>query len=480
MFMFSVLPSSTFAQTSTVKITFWYTENSSEEPGVLRLVKEFETANPTINVKAEAKGFFSAKETYLTQFSAQLEPTVFRAARDWVVEFAQQGLIQPITPYLNATDKKDFIADALRLVSYPDKSGTEQIWGWPQLVDVPALFYNKHTLENAGINTTKFTLNTSLTWSQFTNYTKQIWDKQLKNPEGKPVYGLTLQGMFFGAQPIYYGHGARFFKNDNVSFANIDINSTESRTALTFLKDVVTAPYTPPWDQQGWSTINPMFTTGQVGFIQQGPWELKNFLTNAPEFNKSAPGSRTWASASNLGIMRLPHDEQGHEGAPLGGHAYVITKRATGAVAEAAMKFSRFMSSAHAMAEAAISYYHVPARESVFKDPAVTNSPAWTYIKAIKGIIDRAYKNPVDPKWAQLETVFGTELDNYLAGNETLSQFIDVVTTFWSDILVSGGTGTPTSKSTINPGDFQFIVVPILLVSIPVIQDIKRRKSKKK
>ena len=37
------------------KITFWYTENSSEAPGVLSLIADFETANPDVDVVPEAK-----------------------------------------------------------------------------------------------------------------------------------------------------------------------------------------------------------------------------------------------------------------------------------------------------------------------------------------------------------------------------------------------------------------------------------------
>ncbi len=448
----SSLASIAHAQTSgKTVITFWYTENSSEAPGVLKLIREFEAQNPDIDVDAQAKGFFSAKETYLTQYTVELEPTVFRAARDWVVEFAFQGLIQPVTDYMNATDKQDFIADALRLVTYPDSNGVEQIWGFPQLVDVPALFYNKRLVEAAGINTTSWTTNTSFTWDEFISTVQAVWDANLPDGQGGRVYGFTLQGMFFGGQPIYYGHGARFFKNDVVSLENININSTESRTALKFLKDVVDADYTPPWDQQGWETINPMFTTGQVAFIQQGPWELANFLNNAPEFNKTVD-NREYAGPDNLGIMRLPHDDQGNEGAPLGGHAYVITSRATGAVKEAAMKFAKFMSSHHAMVEGAVDYYHVPARESVYQDDEVKNSNAWKYIEAIKNIIDRSYKNPVDHRWAQIETIFGNELDNYLANEETLDEFIAFVSSFWSEILVEGIQNTGGGTSATNTG----------------------------
>lgn len=462
-----VIPSATHAEKT--QVTFWFTENSSEAPGVLALINEFEAQNPDIDIVEQAKGFFSAKETYLTQFSAQLEPTVFRAARDWVIEFAQQGLIQPVTDFMNATDKADFLPDALRMVTYPDTNGTDQIWGWPHLVDGPALFYNKYILEQAGINTTSYNSNTTWTWNEFTANAQKIWDADLTAPSGDRVYGFTMQGMFFGAQPIYYGHGAEFFKNSNVTFDNIDIGSNASRTALTFLKQVVDADYTPPWDLQGWETINEMFKNGQVGFIQQGPWEIKGFLDNAAEFNSEVTDAPAHAGPDNLGIIRLPHDESGNEGAPVGGHAYVISTRASGAVLEAANKFAKFMSSAHAMKAGAIDYYHMPARISVFEDPEVQASDAWKYISTFKEIVDRSYKNPVDPRWAQIETLFGNELDIYLSGTETLDEFIAVVNSFWAEIF-NVGVGGNTKPTTIQQAPMNFWVMMFALTALPIIR----------
>ncbi len=451
------------------RISFWYTENTSEAPGVLSLVEAFEDENPDINVVEEAKGFFSAKETYLTAFSGGLEPTVFRAARDWVVEFAQQGLIQPVTSYLNDTDKEDFLEEALTLITYADANEVEQVWGWPHIVDAPALFYNKYLLDQAGVDTSLLTTDTSLTWENFTDIAQTVWDAELGSDE-EPVYGFTFQGMFFGAQPIYYGHGARLFSNNNVSFDNIAIETAESVEGLEFVKDVVDAEYSPPWSEQGWETINTLFSNGRVGMIQQGPWELANFLTSSVEFNPAVDEAKSYAAESNLGIMRLPHDENGNEGAPLGGHAYAISKNAKGDVQEAAMKFGRFMSSYRANKEGAIDYYHAPVRASLYNDTDLQASGAWKYVNTFKQIIDRSVKNPVDPRWAQLETIFGNELDNYLAEEESLQEFFEFVKSFWGDILVeSGGVydpgGTDTETSPFNFIYFlsSFILVPIIL-----------------
>ncbi len=445
-------------QAETVKITFWYTENDAEAPGVEQLINQFMDMYPNITVVAEQKGFFTAKNTYIVQFTGGLEPTVFRAARDWVVEFAYQGMIQPVEDYFTQEDLNDFLPDALRLVRYNDKEGNEHIYGFPQLVDAPALFFNKHLLEQAGINTSKITPETSWTWDEFVNNAKKVYQ------DSDADWGFTLQGMFYGGQPIYYGHGAEFFANGTVSRDTIIVDNEASRKALEFLKSVVDAEWTPSWDLQGWETINQYFTTGKVGIIQQGPWELRNFLTSSPEFNPELPDAKPYASEDNLGIMQLPRDEEGHQGAPLGGHAYVISKRASGDVLSAAVKFAKFMSSPEAMKLRAMNYYHVPARQSVFEDPDVQASDAWKYIQVFEKIVKNAYKVPVHHLWAQLEGVFAEELDAYLANEQSLDAMLQRVIALWNEILpATGERGEKETPFSMWPFIIAFAMAPIII-----------------
>ena len=452
-----------------IQVTFWYTENESEAPGVEELIQEFEAQNPNIDIVAEQKGFFTVKNTYLVQFAAGLEPMVFRAARDWVVEFAFQGMIQPVDDYIK-NDLNDFLPDALRLVKYFGPDGVEHYFGFPQLVDAPALFFNKHYFEQAGINVSEITPQTSWTWDEFLANAQKLY----QNSDAE--WAFTLQGMFYGGQPIYYGHGASFFRGDTVDRATITVDNETSRNALKFLKNVVDADWTPTWDKQGWETINDYFSQGRVAMIQQGPWELKNFLEFSPEFNPNLADAKPYASEDNFGIMRLPHDEQGHEGAPLGGHAYVISKRVTGEQREAAMKFAQFMSSAYAMKKGAIEYYHVPARLSVFDDPDVKASSAWKYIQVFREIVNRAFKVPVHHLWAQLEGYFADELSAYLADEQDLDTMLERVISLWKEIL---------PPSTINPAlntDIETKEEPISVLAVlfglfitPVVLNRKRK-----
>ncbi|MHA2294691.1 MAG: extracellular solute-binding protein [Candidatus Hodarchaeales archaeon] len=471
-FIFTISP---IKAQATVTITFWYTENDTEKPGVIALVNEFEEQNPDISVDALQKGFFDARALYTNAFIAGTEPELFRAARDWVTEFAVAGMIKPITSELSQEDLDDFLPSAIRLITYPDSDGVDQIWAFPHLVDTPALMYNKHILSESGVDISELSVNTSYSWEEFVEVAKNCTNAPTQ-------YGYTIQGMFTGGHATFFGHGARLFDDGIVDVNHIAIDSQKSRDALAFLKNMIDVEkITPKWEEMGWETINVMFADeGSVAMIQQGPWELKNFLDNSPEFNPGVTGAKPYASPDNLGIMLLPHDDVGNQGAPLGGHAFVMTSFIEEAKYEATVKLAKFMSSADSMAAGAIDYYHVPARESVMSRDDVKNSDAYEYVLGFKKNVDKAYQVPVHHLWSDLEGDLADNIDEYLADDITLDQCIAQTIAEWKERLGQKATGTATTTTNGGLGEetpgFSFLAI---FFAVPVlVYRIKQKKYK--
>ena len=96
MLLVPIFAISTVSAQSTVTITFWYTENDAERPGVLALIEDFETANPGVEVDANQIGFFDCHDEYVSAFIAGEEPDVCRSVRDWVFEWAQSDMLAGI------------------------------------------------------------------------------------------------------------------------------------------------------------------------------------------------------------------------------------------------------------------------------------------------------------------------------------------------------------------------------------------------
>ncbi len=472
----NLAPVATNAQSNELHVTYWYTENDAEKPGVLKLVNDFNALGYQVNgktvvVDATQKGFFNAEQDYKTAYVSQNEPALFRAARDWVSEFGYAGLIQPLESFFNQTDINDFIPEGIRMSTYIDPNNQTHLFAIPQQLDAPALMFNKHILQEAGINTTGLGFDTAWTWDQFMNNMNLIHNKT-------GVYGYTLAGMFFGAQALFFGNGGQLFYNDTVSMQTIAINSTQSRYAFQFIKNLVDSPVTPAYSLQGWNTINPDFAGGQVAMIQQGPWQLKDFLDNSIEFNPNVTDAEPYASPDNLGIMQFPKDAQGHQGAPLGMQAYVISSRVKGDLLTATVDFLKYITSQSAEVYQAINYYHLPARKSAYLNTTLTSSPSWEYIKGFKANIDTAATVPVHYAWAIIETNFANELDAYLNGQQDLNTMIQRTYNWWSDSIgAPAGTDTGSTSSTLpsrsTAADFNFVF--FILGFIPVII-LKKRK----
>lgn len=413
-----------------VTITFWYTENDAEKPGVLQLVTDFETANPNIDVEASQISFFDARNLFTNSFIAGTESMVLRATRDWIPEFAAAGMLLPLTDTFEPSDLTDFIDAAIEMVTYPDSNGTDQLWAYPQLVDTPAIMYNIDIFELAGINTSTLTIETSWTWDEYWDILLQVNGTEYTyGEETIEVYATTLAGMMFGGQPYYFGNGARMFSNDTVLMDTAAINSTESRAALEFMHDVTNSTVTPNWLDQGWGPLNPMFRAGEVAMINQGPWELKQNIETEAIFEEG----------DNLGILQLPHDADGNRGAPVGMHGMVASSHLDPASAEyeAAVDFIQFITSVEAQELGAIEYYHVPSRQSVMESEYVINNASFPYVKAYWDAVQESIRVPISKDWAQIEADFGDRINDYLADQLTLDGCIAQTLVLWSEYVPS-------------------------------------------
>jgi maltose-binding protein MalE len=283
--------------------------------------------------------------------------------------------------------------------------------------------FNKQLFDAAGFDSSKINWTTSWTWDEF------LINIDLLN-QTAGVQALSLAGMFFGAQPYYYGHGAKFFQNDIYSRATIDIGSNISRYALQFLKNLTDSTYTPPWEEQGWAFFVGDFMVGDLAMIATGPWEITNLLTNSAQFNGTTYGN------DNLGFMQLPHDEDDNYGALIGGQYYVMSSQIGDPdIVNASRLLIKYLTSENIMAISVLENSHIPARLSVMGNLSVQASPSFQYVEpyfqqATNGII----LTP-SPYYGRLENAFGNRLGEYLSDDITLDELIVAVTADWYDIL---------------------------------------------
>jgi arabinogalactan oligomer / maltooligosaccharide transport system substrate-binding protein len=446
------------AKAQTTTITFWYTENDTEKPGVLAKIAAFEAMNPDVDIVATQTGFFTVGADFRTAYIAGTEPNVLRTPRDDVVALGNDSLILPLTEYFTAGDLTDFLPAVMKLMTYED-----EIWGFPQAIDSPTLLFNKAILNNAGFNTDLLNFTVAWSWSEFNANVATINGTD-------DAYAMSLAGPFFSAQPFYYGKGAYFFTGDAYTRSSIAINNSVSRTALSELYDFVSGPYTPDWTDQGWANFVGQFMDGEVAMIATGPWEILNLLTNSPQFNGTIYGN------DNLGFMGLPTDGV-HNGALVGGNYYTVSSHTTGDELDASVAFIKYLTSPDVMAQSAIDYYHIPARASAMTNASFIASPAYDYVAPYYEQAVNAYQLTPSPYYGALEGAFGNNIDEYLAGSIDLDTLISDTIVDWYDILPEE-VAPPAPEPPAIPGYPLAITLGALGLGLGVVAFLLLRKKK--
>ncbi len=123
----------------------------------LGTLREFQKRNPNIRVKTiieydEGKIYKKAKEILSDPKKAVNGPDIIEMPGSWVAEFANEGLLLPITDWFNnlpIEERKDFYSELL--VSYTYKG---ELYGLPALLGVKLLYGRKDLLPGGRLPTT--------------------------------------------------------------------------------------------------------------------------------------------------------------------------------------------------------------------------------------------------------------------------------------------------------------------------------------
>lgn len=296
------------------ELTWWDTSDpTNEAPAFKALIKKFNAEYPNITINYQSVPFAEAQNKFKTAAaSGSGAPDILRAEVAWVPEFASLGHLYALDGTALLEDN-NFLETPLSSNVYEGKT-----YGVPQVTDTLGLMYNKELFAKAGIESPP------TTWDEVAQDAELLKQKA-------DVDGIYINSGGYFLLPFMYGEGGDLVDTDSQT---ILVNSPENVAGIQAAQDLVkSGAAVEPDANDSYGTMMTLFKAGEVAMIINGPWETAN-ISSDPKFG----------GFENLGIAPVPGGSAS-QGAPVGGHNYVIYSGMDEAKADAAIAFVKFMSS---------------------------------------------------------------------------------------------------------------------------------------
>ena len=211
------------------KVTIQWMEWMTPEIGEDRaksIIDAFEKDHPNITVQRVSLPFGQVHDKVVALNVAKQLPDVLMMNMPWTVEFAQQGILEPLNPYLQKSDKT-WVNQLVKAPMTPWKGNTYLL----PLTSIPfVLFYNVDILKAAGYSSPP------KTWDQL----REMAIKTTKPEQNQYAFTSAMadKSPYNGAAieifPLIYQQGTTTIKDGKAN-----INSPEAVKAVQFYVDLV-------------------------------------------------------------------------------------------------------------------------------------------------------------------------------------------------------------------------------------------------
>jgi multiple sugar transport system substrate-binding protein len=262
----SLVALATQANAGDVRITV--AEYSSKTgPYFAEVEKEFEAANPGIDVQVEIIPWDVLLQKLTTDITAGTNADLSIIGTRWLIDFVQQGVAEPLDAYIKPEFKDRFIETFLSPSIMDGKT-----YGLPIAASARAMYYNKDILAKAGV------ANPPATWTEVQDAARKI--KAL----GDDVFGFGLQGKEIETDVYYYyamwSHGAEILDADGTS----GLDNPGAIEAAKLYKSMIDEGLTEP----GVTSLNRedvqnLFKQGKIGMMITAPFLSNQIKDEAPK-----------------------------------------------------------------------------------------------------------------------------------------------------------------------------------------------------
>lgn len=238
--------------------------SSETEPFFKEVEKDFEAANPGINLVLEFTSWETLNQKLTTDIAAGSPPDLALIGTRSLTDYAAQGVAEPLDAHMTPAFKDVFIESFFSPSMIDGK-----LMGLPFAASARAMIVNKELFEKAGAKP-------PTTWDEFMGAARQI--SKLPGTYG---FGLQGQGVEVDAYYFYalFSFGGRILKEDGMSA----LNSPEAIAAAQSYKQLIDDGATQPTPTSyGEAETFALFKQGKVGMVFTFPMLIPQIKKEAP------------------------------------------------------------------------------------------------------------------------------------------------------------------------------------------------------
>ena len=382
-------------------VRFWAVGREAEV--VTELVEQFERENPRIRVEVQQIPGTAAHEKLLTAYAADTLPDVCQLGNTWLPEFAALGVLEPLQPFVDASDVID--PDDFFPGVWETNVVDGELLGIPWYVDTRLLFYRKDILREAGIE------RPPQTWAEWEQAMAAI-----KRRVGPDRYAILMpineyeQLLSFALQqddPLLRDHDTRG-----------NFESPGFRRALSFYANMFGRGWAPKRSETEISNVWDEFFNGLYAFYLSGPWNIREFRQREPA-----------ALAGQWGTMPLPGPDG--PGAGIAGGASLVLFRGSPRQAQA-WKLVEFLSRPDVQVRFHAMIGNLPPRRSSWAHPQLAGD---TLSVAFREQMERLEPVPRVLEWERIAQEMRIASERVVRGGQPQDQALRELDRRVDDIL---------------------------------------------
>ncbi|PTA80133.1 sugar ABC transporter substrate-binding protein [Serratia sp. Nf2] len=319
------------------KITLRYAVwDRNQLPAEQEIAKRFEQANPDIKIEIE----LTPSAQYFVKLDSAaaggVAPDIFWINMPYFVQYAKNGIMEPLAPYIKDSDLKldDVVASSVKAYQYDG-----QQMAIPRDVDSIAVWYNKKLFDQAGVSYPT----SDWRWDDLKSKATAL-KNGLKGAAFPLVMDLSIDGQD-SYMNLLFQNGNHIVPKDGQP---TDIANDKSIWVYQQLQGMMKDGLMPSAQQMSEVKTENIFQSNRAAMVYAGSWLAAPFANN-PLIN------------DHIGVVMMPKIERQSGVA----HSLAFAMSAKSAHKQAAWKYIAFMSSEASQAE--LAKVVIPANKTAAK-----------------------------------------------------------------------------------------------------------------